>query len=118
MNQTFTKPTTISAVNLGYWPALEAVVFEVTAALEVAVLLVAVLLVAVLLVAVLVLAPLSAFCFDELDPIATVFFGDAETAPSLSTTTIWNVFTPPGLSATLIDAAADAGTVLTRIPLR
>jgi hypothetical protein len=123
MNQTFTKPTTISAVNLGYWPALEAVVFEVTAALEVAVLLVAVLLVAVLLVAVLlvavlVLAPLFAFCFDELDPIATVFFGDAETAPSLSTTTIWNVFTPPGLSATLIDAAADAGTVLTRIPLR
>ena len=88
-------------------------VFAVTAALEVAVFEVA-----FLEVAVLVFAPLFVFCFGELDPIATVFLGDAETAPSLSTTTIWKVFTPPGLSATLIDAAADAGTVLTRIPLR
>ena len=103
-----TKPTTISAVNIGYLLALDAVVFAVTAALDVA----------VLDVAVLVLAPLFTFFFGELDLIATVFLGDAETAPSLSTTTIWNMFTPPGLSETLIEAAADAGTLLTRIPLR
>ena len=48
----------------------------------------------------------------------TVFFGDAETSPFLSTTTTWKVFAPPGLSETLIAAAAAAGTVLTRIPLR
>ena len=54
----------------------------------------------------------------DLALVATVFFGDAETSQFLSTTTTWKEFVPPGLSETFIDAAADAGTLLTRIPLR
>jgi len=110
------SPTRLNALRLNYLPAFEVAVFELVVfeLVELVVLVVAVFAPAPELVP----APDFAVWFVEVDSVATVFFGDAETSPFLSTTTTWKEFVPPGLSETFIDAAADAGTVLTRIPLR